>query len=336
MSFGSWLAGLFDPSGQRRANQARDDLNTTLDPGSAYWQSGQLTGDQGIVQGAADLQHANIGVDTSAVDADSDEFDKLGGQFSDIQQNGGKLTAAELHQAQADMANTATPNLKAANRQAAGNVLATDSAERNWAAGGANQSRAQVLANMLKKQSWNTAVSHANFEAAQAGQGLMNQDTNLAVGLAQGTAEGAAAARQGERSTNQAMNQISFDNAMAAAQMGISAVGSAASGIAGMASAAQSVSGAGGAAGSAVNSGYTAAPQTFSGGTGGSAGYSMTGGALGSAMNTGTSRLAAPQAKISTPEQYVNPISGSTVNANYPSDVSSWGSWLTNGSSLVT
>lgn len=298
MSFAQWLGGAFDPQGQRRAVQANKDLTTSLNPASAYWQSGQLTGDEDILKGAAGLNNTNIGLDTSAMDADGAALGQLGNTYNDIAQNGGRLTEATKRQAQSDVANTATGQLMAADRNASQVVRQTDASERQFAGEGANQTRFAQLANQLKKQAWNTAITHANFEARLAGQGIQNQDTNLAMALAEATKQGAAGARIDQRGISNAMSQQDMQNALAIGQAALSAGGQVTSGIAGMAKAAEDVSG------TANKSAAVSNPSA--------------------------------QAKVALPkESYVNPVSGATTNANLPSSTASWGDWLINGSTLV-
>jgi len=317
MSWFSGIGSIFDPSGARQANNASGAVSNALNPNSPYWQAAQVSDDGSILAGAADLQNTNVGAKTGNLDADSAVLGNIGNIYGGITDNGGQLTQAIQHQAASELANTASSKLNQASRAQSGNVLAQDQAERNWAAAGQRSSKFAALQNELQKQVWKTASSHANFEAAMAGKGIYNADSNLRTGLALGASEAANAGRNQQGSINLQQNAQEFANAMAA----IRAAGGAASGITSTALDQYN-------AGLEQQSTVSVAPdfsfgaQSYDGGTKSSAGYAS--------PSINSQRLAA----VTPTSKYVNPITGNTVDPNLPTDTSSWGDWLT-GSSLV-
>lgn len=282
---GTWFA----PGSAAAANNASDDIDTMLAPGSAY-NGAANTGaaGQSIIDGAAGMQ--NVGADFGAMDHDTQMLGSLSTNYLQNYMGGGLLTAAQQAQSGANISGLNTSQLREGSEREAKAVNSVAQNENAVNAEGATNNRAQAAALQLKKAAMQMLISHTNNMTAIARQKLQQGVGNVGTNAALSLQGGAGDARSNQMSIYEGGRMAGAQAAMGIGTA-IGAAGAAAGGtISSMMNSpvAAGVSGAGGAAGSAVSSGYS--PSITSAMTGD--GYALPSSALGSAMNTGVSKLA--------------------------------------------
>lgn len=194
---GTWFA----PGSAQAANNASDDIDSTLKPGSNYFNAG-LVGQAGadIVKGANGLQ--NVGSDFHPMDSDGAALGALSTQYlGQYLQGGGQLTDAAKAQAGADLARMNTSQLRQGSQEEASRVGQTQASEAAFNAGAATDNRASAAALALKKAAMQMLISHTNNMTAIERGKLNSGVANLQSSAQQALQGGANDARSNQMST---------------------------------------------------------------------------------------------------------------------------------------
>jgi hypothetical protein len=307
---GTWFA----PGSAAAANNASDDIDSTLAPGSNYYNAAN-TGQAGqdIIQGAANLQ--NVGADFGGMDADTAALGALSTQYLNNYLGGnGQMTQAQQAQSQADLERMNSSQLLGGSEKEANAVNNVKQQEDALNASGATSTRAQAAAMALKKATMQMLISHTNNMTAIEKQKLQKD-----VGLI-----GAKAAEELQSGANNARsNQMSIyeSGRMAGDQTAISigsALASSGAAVGGTIANMGSSSSLGSTSQNSLTSTSTPTTDTYSGGTGDSAGYATPSTSV-SNLATGSSKLA-----IAGGSPTYSPFTTSQTNTAYPL-ASAWG-----------
>ena len=186
---GTWFA----PGSAQAANNASDDIDTTLSPGSAYYGAANTgAAGQSIISGAAGLQ--NVGANFGAMDSDTAALGALSTNYLNNYLGGtGLLTQAQQAQSGANIAGMNTSQLRAGSETEAKAVNAVKQNEDAMNAEGATTNRAQAAALQLKKAAMQMLISHTNnmtaIERQKLQQGVGNIGTNAALSLQSGATD---------------------------------------------------------------------------------------------------------------------------------------------------
>ena len=321
MSLASALGSIFAPGHEQAANQVSANITNAIAPGSAYWQQGNL-GALGTTyeNQAAGLMNAPISVDTSGIQTDAQKLGQLQSLYAGLAAGGGPVEQATLHQAQANLANTSQAGLLAQESASDNTVGSTATAERGMAGAASNSLTAEQLQDQLKMALLKATVTHANLQAHIAGQGVQNTLANTAYNLGESLKQGAQGASNAQRGLNNSLYNDEFGNAMTAGQ---AILGGVSQGAAGVASNFAADTGATADSGTSVDT----SQANVGGGTGDSAGYTLT--------SPATSLLATPTSypQASQTAAYANPFGTGTT---MPSDASAWLSYANLNNNLVS
>lgn len=182
---GTWFA----PGSAAAANNASDDIDHTLSPGSSYYGAAN-TGAAGnaIIGGAANMQ--NVGANFHPMDSDSAALGALSTNYLHNYIGGGQLTAAQQAQSQADLQQMNSSQLRAGSQKEANAVDSVKQQEDALNASGATSTNAASQALKLKEAAMQMMISHTNnmtaIERQKLQQGVGNVGQNAAEQLQSG------------------------------------------------------------------------------------------------------------------------------------------------------
>ena len=206
---GTWFA----PGSAQAANNASDDIDTTLSPGSAYYGAAN-TGAAGdsIISGAANMQ--NVGANFDPMDSDMAALSALSTDYLNNYLGTGRLTAAQQAQSQTNLQRMNSSQLREGSQKEASDVSSVQQQEDALNARGSTENNAAAVALRLKKAAMQMIISHTNNMTAIERQKLQQGVGNIEHGAAAQLQSGAGSARSDQMS-------IYEDGRMAGAQTAI-------------------------------------------------------------------------------------------------------------------
>ena len=191
---GTWFA----PGSAAAANNASDDIDSTLRPGGSYFGAGE-TGAEGdaISQGAGNL--ANVSANFDPMDHDSAALASLSTDYlGNYLKGGGAMTQAQLAQSGASIARMNGSQLAEGSYEEANKVGQTQAGEAAYNASGATQNRAASQALAIKKAAMQMLISHTNHMTAIERNKLQAGVSNLDASASQALQGGANDARSNQ------------------------------------------------------------------------------------------------------------------------------------------
>ena len=226
----SGLGTIFAPGQAANVNAASDAIDSTISPGSNYFNSGNLglgtagTTGNTLLNGVAALGQTQVGFDPTAMNNDQAGLTSLSNLYYGLAQKGGMAEAAARENALAQMANLGTGGAGAGRAINAGSGDITMNAaniaaqERANNAAGSTQNDAAAAAVALQRAVYQAHVSHANHMTAIAASQYQNQLANMQANYNEELNNAAANARNQQATAYQTANNDTRQAALTAAQ----------------------------------------------------------------------------------------------------------------------
>lgn len=323
----SGLGTIFAPGAANAVNSASDAIDSTLTPGSAYFNSGNIglgsvgTVGNGLLNSAAQLGQMQVGINPTAMDHDVSSLTGLANQQYGLAQAGGPAEAAAREQALSDIANLGSGGAGAGKSITAGSRDLTNQAtnvaqsERTQNQDASTKMGSSAAATALQKAVYEAHVSHANHMTALAARGYQNALSQMQAQYDEQLNSAAANARNGQQSAYQSANDTTRKAELSAA-MGIASAGTT--------------------AGATIDSMMTATPQTYTGDASGKVGGINLGVPTASGGTSSYSASVAMQpGGMGVIKATINPFQTDAIgNTATAPDPKQWSTWLT-GSTLA-